>query len=913
MVKIFLLLLFSFVLTLADIIRVEPGGDDDCSDGLCSLKDALGFAEGRDGEFIILLRPGIYNINEPLTYIPAVSGSLIIRAEDPTNKPVLSGAGSTHLLYIYLSGEDANSIVEIKDIIFEGGMSTGGVPAFLFIRTFGGDIKVTGCEFRNGTGDKGIELISDSGNIVFNNNFLSGGTYSSSFLSVKSVSGDVEIKINKVDLNSIPSASDIIYIGVSGGNVYVSDNVVSNGGGIGIRVDSLYGSLILQGNKVKDGGGTGLHISNKDGSVRIVNNLLYSNNGNLGGGIYMETETGTLIIVNNTIYGNSSSKGGGAYIKLKGSGAILRIYNNILWNNSATNSGNDLYIDGGGSEISLFNNNLGVNADFSNPTSGDLVITDTSNYNHTGNLKEDPLFTDPLAEDFSLQSTSPLIDAGLSGDPEIPSEDIEGNERISPDIGAYEYVNAPFPYIQPETSEIYLGTIFPGDSITYNLTVYNLGSGNLSFTNISADNSSFSVNHNCSSLSKGQGCMVSITFSSTTSGNYTGNLIIENSDANKSPLLIPLTGIVDVIEPDIYVSNISDNLSTFIGGEVRRLVTVANVGKDNLRITDFRIEGDSLGEFDILYEKVSGKMCGYPPVILSPGETCQIFIVFRPKVEKVQFFDFVIESNDPDEDPYTVRFLAEGYTTSSGQGKIEVIPVIHNFGSEKIGFPSEPAIFTVSNKGSYYLSLGLITFEQGINFKIIRDECSGRMLDTGETCEIWVVFKPSKGGVLEDTLYIPSSDPDNPIVGVDLLGVGDENPIISFNPPEVTFETKGSLSVEITNNISSDIEIGGISTDDVKHFVITNNNCGKYLKSGETCSVVVEFKPTVSGYYEANMILSVESPYNTDIKIKLRGTYSIEKPTVVKKVEKGCNILAGPLIIFVLLIAVVIRRFKEIL
>ncbi len=910
--KIFLLLLFSFVLGFADIIRVEPGGDDDCSDGVCGLSTALSLAEERGGEFIILVRPGTYNLSEPLKYIPAVSGSLILRAEDPANKPVLSGAGNTHLFYIYLSGEDTNSIVEIKDIIFEGGMSTGGVPAFLFIRTFGGNIKVTGCEFRNGAGDKGVELISDSGDIVFNNNVLSGGTYSSSFLSVKSVSGDAYIRINKVDLSSIPSSSEIIYIGVSGGNVYVSDNVVSNGGGMGIRFESLYGSLILRGNRVKNGAGTGLHISNKGGSVRAVNNLLYGNSGSLGGGIYMETETGTLILVNNTIYGNSSSKGGGAYIKLKGSGAIVRIYNNILWNNSATSDGNDLYIEGGGSEISLFNNNLGVNADFSNPTSGDLVITDTSNYNHANNLREDPLFVDPLAEDFSLQSTSPLVDAGLSSDPEIPSEDIEGNERISPDIGAYEYVDTPSPYIHTETSEIYLGTVFPGDSITYNLTVYNLGEGNLSFTNISADNSSFSVSHNCSNLSKGQGCVVSITFSSTTSGNYTGNLVIEGNDADRSPLIIPLTGIVEVIEPDIYVSNIN-NLSTFIGGEVRRLVTVANVGKDNLRITDLRIEGDSLGEFEILYEKVSGKMCGYPPVVLSPGEACQIFIVFRPKVEKVQFFDFVVESNDPDEDPYTVRFLAEGYTSSSDQGKIEVIPTNYNFGSKKIGFPSEPVIFNISNKGSYYLSLGLIAFEQGINFKIIRDECSGRMLDTWEACEIWVVFEPSEGGVLEDTLYIPSSDPDNPIVKVNLMGVGDENPILSFDPPEVTFETKGSSTVKVTNNISSDIEIEGISTDDGKHFVISNSDCGKYLKSGETCSVVVEFKPTVSGYYEGNMIIRIKSPFNTDIKVKLRGTYGVEEPTVVKKVEKGCYTLGGPLIIFVLLIAVIIRRFKEIL
>jgi len=39
--KVVSILLIIFYFTFADIIRVEPGGDSDCSDGLCGLRDAL--------------------------------------------------------------------------------------------------------------------------------------------------------------------------------------------------------------------------------------------------------------------------------------------------------------------------------------------------------------------------------------------------------------------------------------------------------------------------------------------------------------------------------------------------------------------------------------------------------------------------------------------------------------------------------------------------------------------------------------------------------------------------------------------------------------------------------------------------------------------------------------------------------
>ncbi len=52
----------------------------------------------------------------------------------------------------------------------------------------------------------------------------------------------------------------------------------------------------------------------------------------------------------------------------------------------------------------------------------------------------DPLFVNPGAGDYSLQSTSPCINSGTNSDTDVQSTDIDGKTRVDlPDMGAYEY------------------------------------------------------------------------------------------------------------------------------------------------------------------------------------------------------------------------------------------------------------------------------------------------------------------------------------------------------------------------------------------------------------------------------------------------------------------------------------------
>jgi hypothetical protein len=56
-------------------------------------------------------------------------------------------------------------------------------------------------------------------------------------------------------------------------------------------------------------------------------------------------------------------------------------------------------------------------------------------YPGTGNISSDPLFADPVTDDFHLTWTSPCIDAGDCYAPAIPTRDFEGDPRIFPGDG----------------------------------------------------------------------------------------------------------------------------------------------------------------------------------------------------------------------------------------------------------------------------------------------------------------------------------------------------------------------------------------------------------------------------------------------------------------------------------------------
>ncbi len=218
---------------------------------------------------------------------------------------------------------------------------------------------------------------------------------------------------------------------------------VGNGGG-GLLVtgstsfvgDVLVENTAMLGNLSHEGGGLQVDQGN---TVRVINNLVVANRSVVrGAGIRLQNSNANgIYLINNTVLNNatdspSSLVTGGTLVTANGSSQAF-IANNILWGNT----GRDLELSGFGDKH-LFNNNI-------EDRFGEAI-------SEAGNLSLDPQLSNEWLN-FSLTSTSPLVDAGRNPPTfapfptpfeflwNLPEFDLSDNPRIqglSVDIGALE-------------------------------------------------------------------------------------------------------------------------------------------------------------------------------------------------------------------------------------------------------------------------------------------------------------------------------------------------------------------------------------------------------------------------------------------------------------------------------------------
>ena len=294
---------------------------------------------------------------------------------------------------------------------------------------------------------------------------------------------------------------DAVDVATLGDEILVGDGVYSSGGRtVGtnalvnrvavtnvLTVRSVNGPqfTFIQGAQAPAGGGGGAAVR----SVYLANGASLSGftltNGatasagaqpgdQAGGGVWCESAGSTLS--NCVVIGNSGFYGGGAY---RGT-----LYNCLLSDNAATGN---TYGGGGAYQSTLYNCTVSGNA--ANASVGGGVMAATlyncivyynsgfeANYgacilnyccttpmptNGVGNLTNAPLFVNPAAGNFRLQSDSPCLNTGNNAFVSSTA-DLDGNPRVSAgteDMGAYEYQSSGSPVItlQPLSQSVNAG------------------------------------------------------------------------------------------------------------------------------------------------------------------------------------------------------------------------------------------------------------------------------------------------------------------------------------------------------------------------------------------------------------------------------------------------------------------------
>jgi hypothetical protein len=219
--------------------------------------------------------------------------------------------------------------------------------------------------------------------------------------------------------SSSPTFTDCTFAGNSGGlgggmnnadgasptliNCTFLSNSSVNGGGM---YNSYYSTMPMLtsctfiGNSASSEGG-GMH--NYGANPTVVNATFSRNSAAYGGGMYNASSAGPGM-TNCTFYGNTASIAGGGIYNYWYSPPYVT--NTILWGNTPTQISNDT----------------------SEPT---VTYSDVQGgYTGLGNIDANPLFVDPINDDFHLAPGSPAIDAGSNAAGYLPAYDFEGDARV---------------------------------------------------------------------------------------------------------------------------------------------------------------------------------------------------------------------------------------------------------------------------------------------------------------------------------------------------------------------------------------------------------------------------------------------------------------------------------------------------
>jgi parallel beta-helix repeat protein len=291
---------------------------------------------------------------------------------------------------------------------------------------------------------------SDSGGGIYNE------TNSSPTLTGVTVSGNTATNSGGgiANANSSPTLTGVT---VSGNSA-----AYNNGGGIDNNNSSpVLTGVTVSGNSAANNSGGG--IANNNSSPVLIGGTVSGNKAIYGGGIYNENNSSPKL-TNGTVSGNRATSNGGGISNENNSSS--KLYNSIVWGNKAPTGGNIHNTD---SSAPVYSYSLIEGSGGSGGWTSSFG-TDSGN-----NIDDNPLFADWLdpsqggwtattGGDYSLQPTSPAIDAGdntlyenafTSFGGWAAATDLAGNRRKmgqAIDMGAYEEQILPTP--TPDGSNI---------------------------------------------------------------------------------------------------------------------------------------------------------------------------------------------------------------------------------------------------------------------------------------------------------------------------------------------------------------------------------------------------------------------------------------------------------------------------
>ncbi|MEO8224990.1 MAG: choice-of-anchor D domain-containing protein [Gammaproteobacteria bacterium] len=198
---------------------------------------------------------------------------------------------------------------------------------------------------------------------------------------------------------------------------------------------------------------------------------------------------------------------------------------------------------------------------------------------------------------------------------------------------------------------------------------------------------------------------------------------------------------------------------------------------------------------------------------------------------------------------------------------------------------------TVTNSGTGSLQVGQIATANPLAapYSVVSDNCSTQDLAPAASCTFGIQFAPIASGVVNDSLDIPTSDPDKPTVTFNVSGNSSsvQVPDITItdadtptNDQRMSFRTvlvsdSSELTITVANDGAGDLVIGTVAQANplAAPFDFVADTCtGQTIAPAGTCTITVSFTPGAIEASSDSFDIPSNDPDEASVTFSLSGS-----------------------------------------
>lgn len=397
-------------------------------------------------------------------------------------------------------------------------------------------------------------------------------------------------------------------------------------------------------------------------------------------------------------------------------------------------------------------------------------------------------------------------------------------------------------------SPLAFGNVSTGSASTLSVVINNpVGAQSVTISDVAISGDAFSLASPPvlpATLTAGQNLTLSVTFTPSANGNFSGNIAV-TSTATNSNLAIPLAG--TGVAPGLLSSTPTsvDFGTVGIGSLGTASLQLNNIGGQNVNVSQLNVSGSGFA------------VASAPalPFVITPGQSATIGLTFTPQAAGAASGSLSVVS-DASNSPFPIALTGVGLPP----GQVSSLPAALNFGSVSDGSLVTQTVTLDNSAGGQSVVVTQLNIT-GSGFSLTSPPPLPLTIPAGQGTNVQVSFDPSTSGQATGNLAVISNASD-PNLSIGLSGMGlapgqlGASPT-SLNLGSVDVGSSANGTVQITNATGGqNVIVSALTVTGAEFSLGTAPALPFTLTPGQSVNIGASFNPTTGGPALGSLIIT---------------------------------------------------------